>query len=165
MQTSRGVIRTSLNAFLLLVTALAAHAVAGGFFISTPRLSVETVMIVIGLVLCGSAELTGPKLAMLALTVQSFTHIVLGGATMSNGAMGLAHLVGGAIAYFAIDGFERFWAAFYDFVVGLVRPIAFLQIPGDRSRQVSTAPILLMNLFEFTHAFSFRGPPAGFNHA
>lgn len=165
MRKGQGAIRIGTNALLLLTAAMVAHALAGGSFISAPRLSIEVTIILIGLGICGNAELTGPKLAILVLVVQSVTHIVLGGATMSNDAMGAAHLAAGTVSYIAINSFERFWAKFYDYLLGLISPVEYFNEPGDRSRGESTAPIRALNLFEFTDTFSLRGPPGNLSHA
>jgi hypothetical protein len=68
---------------VLLLSALSAHALAGGLLIQAPNFLWQSLGIGAALFSLRSLKLEGPTLALLILFIQSTSHFLLGGGSLS----------------------------------------------------------------------------------
>jgi hypothetical protein len=90
---------------ILLGFALVSHTFAGGSFTNIARLFAMLMLIVCALFILGRSVLSGPRLALLVLIVQSSTHFVLGGINSGGIVMSASHIIGGFTSFILLTKF------------------------------------------------------------
>ena len=93
------VIRSVSSGLSLNLAALLAHHLAGGHTVSgLPLLSSLLIVIAISLVF-SATDLEGPRLGLLILFSQLFTHMILGSNSGDSTSMAVSHIISGVFAY------------------------------------------------------------------
>jgi hypothetical protein len=147
------------NSLILLTTAILAHHVAGGMFISGHQFVSLLIPSFIALTVINRKGSKGPGLALVIIATQTFVHSVFGNMTSSNMTMFLSHIVFGFISYGYLRYANKFWRA-STFLLGKLfkeyRNIHF-SLPVLRFRPTTYHP----NFFQTLNfqAISRRGPP------
>jgi hypothetical protein len=146
---------------VLLLSAIAAHELAGGSLIQTPNLLWQGIGL--GALLFGirSIRLEGPSLALLILFIQSTSHFVLGGGTYQNESrMTLAHVISGVISYLVISYFELVWEFIKSAFVAPVptSPLLTHSLPEPFQNTVAGSKSCFQ-IRQLTASLKFRGPP------
>ena len=114
--------RLVINSLILLGFALVSHTFAGGSFTNIARLFAMLVLIVCALFILGRSVLSGPRLALLVLIVQSSTHLVLGGINSGGIVMSASHIIGGFASFVLLTKSDEFWFALRNFVFVIFLP-------------------------------------------
>ena len=122
MSRSGGSLRLAINASILLGFALISHTFAGGTFTTIGRLFAMLTLIVCALFTLGRSVLSGPRLALLVLIVQSSTHFVLGGINSGGIVMSASHIIGGIASFALLTKSDEFWFALRNFVSVILLP-------------------------------------------
>ena len=146
---------------VLLLSALSAHALAGGSLIQAPNFLWQSLGIGAALFTFRSLKLEGPTLALLILFIQSTSHFLLGGGTyQSESRMSLAHLFSGVLSYLAISYFEIAWEAVSRAFIALVpaRPFLTFSLP-ELTRYPLADRNSAFQIRQLTASLKFRGPP------
>ena len=146
---------------VLLLSALSAHALAGGSLIQAPNFLWQSLGIGAALFFFRSLKLEGPTLALLILFIQSTSHFLLGGgAYQSELRMTLAHLFSGVLSYLAISYFEIAWEAVSMAFIALVpvRPFLTFSLP-ELTRYPLADRNSTFQVRQLTASLKFRGPP------
>ena len=146
---------------VLLLSALAAHELAGGSLIQTSNFLWQGLGIGIALFCIRNIKLEGPTLALLILFIQSTSHFLLGGGTYQSGSrMTLAHLLSGFLSYLAISYFEIAQEFISSTFVALVpvRPFSILSLP-ELTRYTNAGSNSTFQIRQLTASLRFRGPP------
>ena len=107
---------------ILFLSAVIAHFLACGTFISPSRFCLEGLFIGTLLYFGLDRELEGPRLALLALVTQAAVHVILGGMVMNNGRMLAWHTAFALVSYWAIRLSEMFWHKGFLFVLPIKSP-------------------------------------------
>ena len=115
-----------INSAILFGFALISHAVAGGSFTTVGRLFAMGMLIVSALFILGRSVLSGPRLALLVLIVQSATHFILGEMTGNSFAMSASHILGGIASFALLTKSDEFWFALRNLVLIILRPFTFV---------------------------------------
>ena len=118
--------RMAINSAILFSFALISHAIAGGSFTTAGRLFAMGLLIVCALFILGRSVLSGPRLALIVLIVQSATHFVLGEMSGGSFAMSASHILGGLISYVLLTRSDEFWFALRNLVLIILRPFTFV---------------------------------------
>ena len=79
-------------------------------------------LIVFALFIFGRSVLSGPRLALLVLIVQSATHLILGEMTGNSFAMSISHILGGIASFTLLTKSDEFWFAVKKLVLHIVSP-------------------------------------------
>jgi len=146
---------------VLLLSALAAHELAGGSLIQTPNFIWQSLGIGFVLFCIRSIKLEGPTLALLILFIQSTSHFLLGGGSyQSESRMTLAHLLSGFLSYLAISYLEIAQEFISSTFVALVpaRPFSILSLP-ELTRYSNASSNSTFQIRQLTAFLNFRGPP------
>ena len=114
--------RLVINSLILLGFALVSHTFAGGSFTNIARLFAMLVLIVCALFILGRSVLSGPRLALLVLIVQSSTHLVLGGINSGGIVMSASHIIGGFASFVLLTKSDEFWFTLRNFVFVIFLP-------------------------------------------
>ena len=146
---------------VLLLSALSAHALAGGSLIQAPNFLWQSLGIGAALFTFRSLKLEGPTLALLILFIQSTSHFLLGGGTyQSESRMTLAHLVSGALSYLAISYFDIAQEFISSTFIALVpaRPFLTFSLP-EFTRFTNAGSNSTFQIRQLSAFLKFRGPP------
>ena len=146
---------------VLLLSALSAHALAGGSLIQAPNFLWQSLGIGAALFSLRSLKLEGPTLALLILFIQSTSHFLLGGGTyQSESRMTLAHLVSGALSYLAISYFDIAQEFISSTFIALVpaRPFLTFSLQGLTRYRIADGNFAFQ-IRQLTAFLKFRGPP------
>jgi len=135
----------------LFLSALIAHVIGCGTFVSLPRFLLESIFLFALIGIFSRYRLEGPRLALLVLISQASVHIVLGGMMMNTSLMLKSHLALGLISYLLISHFERFWNQAKLFVYQLLNTPSL-------SPQISTTVLSnpCIEYFAVEHSWSER---------
>ena len=146
---------------VLLLSALSAHAIAGGSLIQAPNFLWQSLGIGAALFCIRNIKLEGPTLALLVLFIQSTSHFLLGGGTyQSESRMTLAHLFSGVLSYLTISYFEIFWEAVSTAFIALVPAKAFLTFSlPELTRYALADSNSAFQIRQLTASLKYRGPP------
>ena len=161
MRRSNQFIRQSGKFSSLLLFAIAAHALAGGSFVSARESLSLIALISIFQFLTQQIVAEGPALALEILLIQSFSHFILGGG--DSGAqlrMPLSHLSAGLVSYISITYFEKFLEFFESVLQSLLTPnIRYLlpQVAGNN--RISNSYGAELHEVVGISEQKFRGPP------
>ena len=109
MQSRLFSLRGAIYTLILFLSAVLAHFLAFGTFISPSRFCLEGLFIGTLLYFGLNRELEGPRLALLALVTQAAVHVILGGMVMNSSRMLAWHAVFALLSYWAIRLSEKFW--------------------------------------------------------
>ena len=146
---------------VLLLSALAAHELAGGSLIQTSNFLWQGLAIGIALFTFRSLKLEGPTLALLILFIQSTSHFLLGGGSyQSESRMTLAHLLSGFLSFLAISYFDIAQEFISSTFVALVpaRPFLTFSLP-ELTRYTNSDSNSTFQIRQLTASLKFRGPP------
>ena len=152
--------KTALNSTLLLLGAVFAHAISCGTFIPIlPFVSISACVLAV-LRALNAKELEGPKLALVILFVQSAAHFGLGGMSMNTSKMLLSHFAVGAISYFLMKAYERFWNFSGYVLTSLIGHFTFIpsSFPLVSTKVNCAFPEYLNNLNGFLRSATNRIP-------
>ena len=153
--------KSSINAAILFSASVLAHLFAGGEFATGLRLFLYGVLIYLFLLLIGPGDLNGPKLALVSLITQSFTHVTLGAMSGSSYLMTFSHLIGGFIGYFAVSRAEEFWRNFTSLVSFVLIQLKILLIPKYKnSNKIQFSYFRTINFVITNDSNGLRAPPA-----
>lgn len=152
-------LKSWVNSLVILSSALFAHHLVGGMLISLHQLLSIILPTLVALTLLNLKPLDGPRLALLILVVQSFSHIVLGGMSDSSRTMAIAHLSTSIISYAYIRFISEFWPAHRLTLRSLFKEYLSIFPRRTRSRVISWSPSLIKNNAFDIQTFSWRGPP------
>lgn len=92
-------IRSAMSGFLLSSVALFAHHLAGGHTVSGLSLLSSLLILISISLLFSHSVLEGPRLALLIIFSQLFTHILLGANSGNSINMAISHIISGFFAY------------------------------------------------------------------
>ena len=126
--------RMAINSAILFSFALISHAIAGGSFTTAGRLFAMGLLIVFALFILGRSVLSGPRLALLVLIVQSATHFILGEMTGNSFAMSASHILGGIASFALLTKSDEFWFAVKKLALLIVSP-QILTLPQIKLRE------------------------------
>ena len=126
--------RMAINSATLFGFALISHVLAGGSFTTVSRLFAMALLIVFALFIFGRSVLSGPRLALLVLIVQSATHLILGEMTGNSFAMSISHILGGIASFTLLTKSDEFWFAVKKLVLHIVSP-KILTLPQIKLRE------------------------------
>jgi hypothetical protein len=146
---------------VLLLSALSAHALAGGSLIQTSNFLWQGLGIGIALFCIRNIKLEGPTLALLILFIQSTGHFLLGGGSyQSESRMTLANLLSGFLSFLAISYFDIAQEFISLAFVALVpaRPFSILSLP-ELTRYTNSGSNSTFQIRQLTAFLNFRGPP------
>ena len=146
---------------VLLLSALSAHALAGGSLIQAPNFLWQSLGIGAALFAFRSLKLEGPTLALLILFIQSTSHFLLGGGSyQSESRMTLAHLLSGFLSFLAISYFDIAQEFISSTFVALVpaRPFLTFSLP-ELTRYTNSDSNSTFQIRQLTASLKFRGPP------
>lgn len=151
---------------VLFLSALSAHAIAGGSLFQTPNLLWQSIGIAAALFSFRNLKLEGPTLALLILFIQSSSHFLLGGGSyQSESRMTLAHLLSGVLSYAAISYFEIAQDYVISVFIALVpeRPFSILSLPELSSCTYSRGNCSIQ-IHQLSSFLKFRGPPLSWRY-
>jgi hypothetical protein len=114
------------NSAILFGFALVSHVIAGGSFTAISQLFAMGFLIFCILLILGRSVLSGPRLALIVLIVQSATHFVLGEMSGGSFAMSASHILGGLISFVLLTRSDEFWFALRNLVLIILRPFTFV---------------------------------------
>ena len=153
--------KSSVNAAILFSTSVLAHLFAGGEFATGLRLFLYGILIYLFLLLIGPGYLNGPKLALVSLVTQGFTHVSLGAMSGSSYLMTFSHLIGGYIGYFAVSRAEEFWRNFTSILTHVLIQLKILLIPkNENSNKIQFSYFRSINFALINESNGLRAPPA-----
>ena len=100
-------VRSVSSALSLNTTALLAHHIAGGNTVSGPSLLSSLLILVTISLIFSHSDLEGPRLGLLIIFSQLFTHIVLGANSGNSTLMAMNHILSGLFVYFFIARIDQ----------------------------------------------------------
>jgi len=148
---------------ILFLSAISAHALAGGSFVTPMRLAVQAVAISITLIFTAHFKLEGPTLALLVLLIQSTSHFILGGGSLDGEMkMTISHLISGISSYCAISYFDILWEIILSIISSVIPTLIFSSlIIGEKLLAENRSVLAHFQIQELTQSLKFRGPPKG----
>jgi hypothetical protein len=158
----RSGLNTGLFAQAMLLSSICAHHLAGGELISLQKMAIGYLVIVMTLAKVQLRDMTGPKLALTIVAVQSLGHIYFGSTSSSNSKMALAHIFAGLACYAFTQNQSSFLEKSSRILGDLFIPIK-LQIINFRlnhKRFISTRS-RSFNSGTMCEEFGMRAPPSG----
>lgn len=150
----------------LFLSAMAAHSIAGGSFLGSSQLVVQSLVILAIVALTFNLKLDGPSLALVILLVQSSSHIILGGnSNTGEFQMTASHLISGVISYRAIRYFELAWNKFAEILKTFLVSFRFVILDFRVSFTQPQSQFLEHLQLRFLTSFlKFRGPPSDWSY-
>jgi hypothetical protein len=92
---------------LLYLSALVAHHLGGGQFVTGRTLLVSTILSISFSTLAASSDIEGPRLLSLILVSQLVGHMVLGGNSANSTTMYVNHIILGFLSFVLISNLDR----------------------------------------------------------
>ena len=119
-----------MSGFSLSSAALFSHHLAGGHTVSGFSLLSSLLILICISLLFSHSDLEGPRLALLILFSQLFTHILLGANSGNSINMVISHIISGFIAYSFIAHIDQsiLWLS-AKFAPILLKPLASQELP------------------------------------
>ena len=119
-----------MSGFSLSSIALFAHHLAGGHTVSGLSLLSSLLILISISLLFSHSDLEGPRLALLIIFSQLFTHILLGANSGNSSEMAISHIISGFFAYSFIARIDQsiLWLS-ARFAPILLKPLASQSLP------------------------------------
>jgi hypothetical protein len=166
MKSDQRLLLKATQLLILFLSAIAAHSIAGGSFLGSSQLAVQSSVILAIVALTFNLKLEGPSLALVILLVQSSSHIILGGnSNTGEFQMTASHLISGVISYRAIRYFELAWNKFAEILISFFA--AFKSVILDfcvSFTQQQSQFLEHLQLRFLTSFLKFRGPPSDWSY-
>lgn len=154
-------LRSAANAGVLVSAGAFSHHAVGGSVISLAPVALELTFLAAVVYLFSRRPLEGPKLAVLIVLAQSFSHIAMSGNSNSGIPMAISHIAAGVLSYFYICNSEKFWdSATNKFVKYIQRFIFVLHVVKTRNFQIAVQAPERLKSHLFEMRLNWRGPPA-----
>ena len=160
MRSRHFTIRGGINTLILFLSALLAHFLACGTFVSPLRFCLEAIF-VIALVFIGShQELEGPRLGLISILTQAAVHAILGGMMMNTTQMLAWHTLFAVLSYLGIRFGENFWQQGIDYLLPRIpQKCSFNLLNRPQLGRISHNTSAFLQLWIDRSAHSLRAPP------